>query len=78
MEKELANFKVSLGKRIAQLRESKNIKQHELASMLDGRDKQFINRYEKGGANPTAYLLLKISKALKVNVGDLFDFEELD
>ena len=78
MEEDVRRFRIRLGKRIAQLRKRKNLDQTELAAILNGKDKQFINRYEKQGANPTAYLLIQIAKALSVSLDELIDFSELD
>lgn len=78
MEEDVRKFRIKLGMRIAQLRKRKNLDQTELAAILNGKDKQFINRYEKQGANPTAYLLMQIAKALSVSLDELTDFSELD
>lgn len=78
MEEDVRRFRIRLGRRIAQLRKRKNLDQTELAAILNGKDKQFINRYEKQGANPTAYLLIQIAKALSVSLDELTDFSELD
>lgn len=78
MEEDVRKFRINLGKRIAQLRKRKGLDQSELAAILNGKDKQFINRYEKQGANPSAYLLIKIAKALSVSLEELMDFSELD
>lgn len=72
------DFKRNLGKRIEQLRISEGLTQEELGDLLDGKDRQFINRYEKSGANPTAYILHLLAKALKVTIDELLDFNKLD
>lgn len=72
------DFKRKLGKRIEQLRISEGLTQEELGNLLDGKDRQFINRYERQGANPTAYILFQISKALNVTIDELLDFSKLD
>nr|MBC7614266.1 helix-turn-helix transcriptional regulator [Pseudopedobacter sp.] len=74
MEVKVIEFRKKLGKRIAELRKRKNLEQAELAAILNGKDKQFINRYEKQGANPTAYILVQIAEALDVTVDELLDF----
>lgn len=74
MEAKVKEFRKKLGLKIADLRKKKNLEQSELAAILDGKDKQFINRYEKQGANPTAYILVQIAKALDVTVDELLDF----
>ena len=77
MEDEVKIFRDNLGKRIAQLRKQKSLEQTELAAMLNGKDKQFINRYENQGANPTAFLLVQLAKALSVSTDELLDFSKL-
>jgi len=74
---EKKEFKINLGKRIEQLRIEAGLTQEQLGSLVDGKDRQFINRYEKEGANPTAYILLQIAEAFNVSVNDLFDFSNL-
>ncbi|MCD0489784.1 helix-turn-helix domain-containing protein [Pedobacter sp. MC2016-14] len=71
-------FKINLGKRIEQLRLRAGFTQGKLGSLLDGKDRQFINRYENEGANPTAYILLQLCAALNVTIDELFDFSGLD
>jgi len=78
MEEDVRKFRINLGKRIAQLRKRKNLEQTELAAILNGKDKQFINRYENQGANPTTYLLVQLAKALSVSLDELVDFSELE
>ncbi len=78
MKQTVVDFRIKLGKRIAQLRIKSGLEQAELAAILDGKDKQFINRYEKQGANPTAYILVSIAKALSVSVDELLDFSKLE
>jgi transcriptional regulator with XRE-family HTH domain len=77
MEDEVKNFRSNLGKRITQLRIQKGLEQTELAAMLNGKDKQSINRYENHGANPTAYILVQLCKALSVSTDELLDFSKL-
>lgn len=73
MEKSQEIFRVKLGKRIEQLRQQKKLEQGALAAMI-GKDKQFINRYERQGANPTAYILVQIAEALEVTPNELLNF----
>jgi len=77
MTKELLEFRKNFGLRIKQLSIEKGISQIELAAMVGGRDKQAINRYIKQGANPSAFIVMKIALALNVSVSELFDFGEL-
>ncbi|HQS05855.1 MAG: hypothetical protein B7X86_13935 [Sphingobacteriales bacterium 17-39-43] len=78
MQEDVRKFRINLGRRIGQLRKRKDLDQTELAAILNGKDKQAINRYEKQGANPTAFLLVQIAKALSVSLDELTDFSELD
>ncbi len=77
MDQGVINFRIDLGKKIEQLRKLKGLNQTELAAMINGKDKQFINRYEKQGANPTAFILAQIAKALDVSVDELLDFKNI-
>lgn len=76
MDAQLKEFRKNLGRRIKQLREQQDITQLELAARIN-KDKQAINRYEIEGANPTAYILTSISKALNVDPTTLLDFSNL-
>ena len=72
MDKAKINFLKKLGSRIKYLREENGLNQTELANECD-KDRQSINRLEKGNINPSAYYLYQISQALKVPVKDLLD-----
>lgn len=76
MDQAQQKFRIKLGRRIEQLREERNVEQGALAAII-GKDKQFINRYERQGANPTAFILVQIAEALNVTTNDLLDFSEL-
>lgn len=67
-------FLKKLGKNIAQLREKSGISQTELALCCD-KDRQSLNRLEKGRINPSIYYLLEICIELKVPLKELLDFE---
>jgi len=72
------NFKVSLAKRIKQRRVELGLTQAALALKIGFKDKQIVNNYEIQGANPTAYNLVLIAKALDITVNDLLDFSKLE
>lgn len=55
--------------KIARLKQS--LSQQELADLV-GASRQTIGLIEKGKYNPTLKLCIKISKALKVTLNDLF------
>ena len=73
----IETFKTNLAKRIKQLRKAKKITQGSLALKMGFKDKQVVNNYEKNGANPTAYNLVLLAKALEVSLDDLVDFSSL-
>ena len=75
MDKAKQTFLIKLGKRIAQLREAKGLNQSELALECD-KDRQSINRLEKGNINPSIFYLYQIAKALEITISDLFDTKE--
>ncbi len=72
----IATFKIKLAKRIRQLRKEANLSQAELASKIGFKDKQVVNNYEINGANPTAYNLVLLAKALNVTLDELLDFSK--
>jgi putative transcriptional regulator len=67
-------FLKKLGENIAKLRESAGLSQTELALRCD-KDRQSLNRLEKGRINPSAFYLLEIATELNIPVKDLLDFE---
>jgi len=67
-------FLKKLGKNIARLREEAGLSQTELALRCD-KDRQSLNRLEKGRINPSAFYLSEIAVELKVPVKELFDFD---
>jgi DNA-binding XRE family transcriptional regulator len=63
---------VKLGLTIRKIREeSTNFSQDKLGLEVDLSENQ-IRRIEKGQTNPTVKSLLKIAKALKIDIKDLF------
>jgi transcriptional regulator with XRE-family HTH domain len=73
MDKAKNTFLKNLGRRIAYLREMKGLNQTQLANECD-KDRQSINRLEKGNVNPSAYYLFQISQALNTPLKELMDF----
>lgn len=63
-----------LGKHIAKLREDAGLSQTELALRCD-KDRQSLNRLEKGRINPSAYYLKQLADELNIPVKDLLNFE---
>ncbi|MGC4100861.1 helix-turn-helix domain-containing protein [Ferruginibacter sp.] len=68
-------FQKKLGKNIARLREEAGLSQTELALRCD-KDRQSLNRLEKGRINPSAYYLLQLSEELEVPVKELLNFKD--
>jgi len=66
------DFKRKLGDQILHFRTKVGLTQEELAFRI-GKDKQFINRYEVQGANPTAYTLVVLCKALEISVSEFLN-----
>jgi transcriptional regulator with XRE-family HTH domain len=64
-----------LGKRIASLRRAKKLTQEQLAEAV-GCSVEFISLVERGVNAPSVGGLERFSKALKVEVKELFIFEE--
>lgn len=72
MTKEI--FLKKLGSNVARLREDAGLSQTELALRCD-KDRQSLNRLEKGRINPSVYYLMQLAEELKIPVKDLLDFE---
>ena len=70
----MANLKELLGRRIKELRKKKNLKQEELAEIINIATRNMSN-IETGNCFPSPENLEKISKTLDCRVMDLFDFE---
>lgn len=63
-----------LGKNVTRLRELAGLSQSELALRCD-KDKQSLNRLEKGRINPSVFYLHQIAAELNVSLKELLDFE---
>ncbi|WP_245896534.1 helix-turn-helix domain-containing protein [Flavobacterium sediminis] len=62
-----------IGKRIQELRELQNLSQQDFAAKINY-DKSNMSRLEAGKTNMTVTTLEKISKALNVELVELFKF----
>ena len=71
------NLKVKLGQRIKFLRKSCNITQERLAELIN-MDITSLSKIETGRNYPQPETIEKISKALNVDVSQLFLFKTLD
>lgn len=72
MTKEMLLKKV--GKNVARLREKAGLNQSELALRCD-KDKQSLNRLEKGRINPSVFYLHQIASELNLSLKELLDFD---
>jgi len=70
-------FKEKLAQRIKLRRKELGYTQPDLAIKIGFKDKQVVNNYEINGANPTAYNLVLIAKALDLSIDELLDFSRL-
>jgi len=59
------------GQKIQQLRKEKGLTQEGLADLI-GVDRSYMGFVERGERNPTLDKIVKIAKALKVSLSDLF------
>lgn len=64
-----------LGQRIADIRRARELTQEQLAEAIDC-SVEFISLVERGVNAPSVAGLEKFAKALKVEVRDLFSFED--
>ncbi len=67
---------LSIGKRIKQLREERNLTQEKLAEK-SGLSIDYIGKIEVNINQPGLKALIKIADALKVQLKEIFDFENL-
>ncbi|MBD3637187.1 MAG: helix-turn-helix transcriptional regulator [Crocinitomicaceae bacterium] len=79
MSKLLSKSELSsrIGSRIKQLRDLKGISQAELGRLCE-KDRQHIELIENNKVSANIYTLYLISRALEINLDELFDFEQLD
>ncbi len=72
-----SNVKRLFGRRLSALRESKNLKQHQLARLISKRDK-YISDLETGRTYPRPEMLTALSNALELPVSAFYFFEGVD
>ena len=69
------NLKEKFGYRIKELRELKGYSIEYLANVADI-DRTYISDIEKGKRNVSLLIMEKLSKALEINIKDLFNYGE--
>jgi len=67
------NEKKLIGQRIKELRKSKGLSQEKFAELAET-SPNYLSRMERGTENPTIDMLIKLSKALEVEMREMFDF----
>jgi len=66
-------FTTEVGKRIKKWREKRNISQEELAHRA-GLYRTYVGHLENARYSPSAYVLYKIARVLRVDIFDFFSF----
>jgi transcriptional regulator with XRE-family HTH domain len=69
------NIKEKFGSKVKELREQKGFSIEYLANIADI-DRTYISDIEKGKRNVSLLIIEKLSKALEVNIQELFDNRE--
>lgn len=68
---------MSLGDRIREAREAKNMYQSQLAKLIGAKTPNIISYWEKGQSRPDVDKLLKLCEVLEVSPNDLLDYSEI-
>lgn len=63
---------LKIGQKVRQLRQQQKLTQEELAFKV-GVDRSYMGFVERGEKNPTLSTLMKIAKALKISMKELFE-----
>lgn len=71
------DIKQMIGARIAERRRLKGLTQVELADKM-GIGPKYLSRIECGKENPTLNLLINLSEALKIDLGEIFKYPQLE
>jgi len=67
------NEKKLLGQRIQEIRKNKGWSQEALSEKAET-SQNYLSRIESGKENPTLDMLIKLSRALEVEMWEMFDF----
>ncbi|MFA6150521.1 MAG: helix-turn-helix transcriptional regulator [Chitinophagaceae bacterium] len=62
---------IKLGERVRTVRQNKGLSLQDVADKI-GKDRQSIQRLEKGGFNPSYIYLLEVCKGLEVEIKEIF------
>ena len=72
-----SDLKKLFGRRVATLRQAKNLEQHQLGRLIGKKDR-YISAIETGTTFPRPEMISLLAKALSVPVSALFFFEGMD
>ncbi len=64
-----------LGEQLRYLRKEQNLTQEELAEKI-GVHPTYVGKMEGGKSNPSTIMLFKLSRALKVKLSKVFEFDK--
>ncbi len=64
-----------LGEQLRYLRKEQNLTQEELAEKI-GVHPTYVGKIEGGKSNPSTIMLFKLSRALKVKLSKVFEFDK--
>lgn len=67
-----SEIQMKIGERVRTMRMKKNMTQNDLAMACDF-EKASMSRIESGQSNPTVRTLYRISIALEISIGELFE-----
>lgn len=67
------SVQTALGQKIKDLRGKIGLTQQELAEIVGVESPSYVSKIERGNTSPSYELLLRIAKALKVELKNLFD-----
>jgi transcriptional regulator with XRE-family HTH domain len=70
----MIDVKRMMGKQIKTLRQARGMSQEELSEKISINSK-YLSAIERGKANPTLAVLIRLADSLKVGVPDLFNYE---
>ncbi|MCK9390697.1 MAG: helix-turn-helix domain-containing protein [Syntrophales bacterium] len=69
--------KQMIGTRIAEIRSQKGMTQEHLAGEM-GISSKYLSSIERGKENPTLKTLIILSESLKVDLGEIFSFVQIE
>lgn len=71
------DIKKMIGARIKEIRTKKGFTQDQLSEKMEINSK-YLSSIERGKENPTLNTLIKLSKSLEVDLGEIFSFVQIE